>query len=151
MRSLAELIKIKASFLPDETLTALQYFDRIGILDEILSSRLEDDFNSLDALPLQVREQVARKMLTSSYRDFIFHRDNYTCARCHRRFPAYELEVDHIVPIALGGFSNPSNLQTLCRECHKKKTREDIEKLNSMRKVQGPQKHLFEFERLPRS
>ena len=31
-------------------------------------------------------------------------------------------EVDHIVPLASGGSSEPSNLQCLCRVCHERKT-----------------------------
>lgn len=39
------------------------------------------------------------------------------------REPALKLEVDHIVPIALGGAEyDLNNMQTLCEECHKKKT-----------------------------
>lgn len=44
---------------------------------------------------------------------------NPTCAACGRmRF----LEADHIVPLHLGGTNEPSNLQSLCRECHALKT-----------------------------
>lgn len=35
------------------------------------------------------------------------------------------LTVDHIIPLKLGGTSDPSNLQTLCAKCHKMKTLED--------------------------
>ena len=31
-------------------------------------------------------------------------------------------EVDHIVPIALGGDNNKLNLQPICRDCHERKT-----------------------------
>jgi 5-methylcytosine-specific restriction protein A len=46
-------------------------------------------------------------------------RDAYTCRSCGR----WGNEVDHIVPIAEGG--DPwamSNLQTLCKGCHSRKT-----------------------------
>lgn len=32
------------------------------------------------------------------------------------------LEVDHIVPLHLGGSNEPENLQLLCIKCHKEKT-----------------------------
>ena len=35
------------------------------------------------------------------------------------------LEVDHLVPVSKGGRDHPSNLQTLCHDCHIKKTRFD--------------------------
>lgn len=35
-------------------------------------------------------------------------------------------EVDHVVPILKGGADTEENMQTLCRECHEKKTRDDL-------------------------
>lgn len=54
----------------------------------------------------------------------VFRRDRYTCRACLRRFPRRQLEVDHIVEIARGGPSlDYANLQTLCKRCHRGKTR----------------------------
>lgn len=51
-------------------------------------------------------------------------RDRYTCQSCRRRLRARHLEVDHVVEIARGGPSlDYLNLQTLCRPCHREKTR----------------------------
>lgn len=51
------------------------------------------------------------------------------------------LTVDHIMPIALGGDEwDMKNLQTLCEECHKKKTRRDIKKIAALRKVENMQR-----------
>lgn len=47
-------------------------------------------------------------------------RDLYTCAGCGRVTP--ELEVDHIVPLHLGGADRDANLELLCIPCHRKKT-----------------------------
>ena len=59
-----------------------------------------------------------------SARSFVLLRDRYTCRRCGRRHRARDLEVDHIVEVARGGASlEYSNLQTLCRACHREKTR----------------------------
>lgn len=57
-------------------------------------------------------------------RIYVMHRDRYTCQHCQVRRRARELEVDHIVEIARGGESlRYENLQTLCRGCHREKTR----------------------------
>ena len=40
------------------------------------------------------------------------------CALCHE---GIYLEVDHIVPISLGGSDDRSNLQCLCRKCNRSK------------------------------
>ena len=54
-----------------------------------------------------------------------FDRDGWRCQRCGR---AGRLEVDHIIPLATGGAPyDLANLQTLCRACHIRKTREDAE------------------------
>lgn len=43
---------------------------------------------------------------------------------CSHPKPCYLLadEVDHIVPLAMGGAEDASNLQPLCRDCHAEKT-----------------------------
>jgi 5-methylcytosine-specific restriction endonuclease McrA len=57
-------------------------------------------------------------------RTYAIHRDRFTCRACRRRCRVAELEVDHIVEIARGGAPlDPANLQTLCRRCHREKTR----------------------------
>jgi 5-methylcytosine-specific restriction endonuclease McrA len=51
-------------------------------------------------------------------------RDRYRCQMCGTRRRARELDVDHIVEIARGGAAlEYSNLQTVCRQCHRAKTR----------------------------
>jgi 5-methylcytosine-specific restriction endonuclease McrA len=57
-------------------------------------------------------------------RTYAIHRDRFTCRACGRRCRVAQLEVDHIVEIARGGAPlDPANLQTLCRGCHREKTR----------------------------
>lgn len=59
-----------------------------------------------------------------SARSFVMLRDRYTCQVCGRRKRARELDVDHIVEIARGGPAlEYSNLRTVCRPCHREKTR----------------------------
>ncbi len=56
-------------------------------------------------------------------RHYVLLRDRYTCRSCGQRRRARELEVDHRIEIARGGAALEfSNLQTLCRECHRRKT-----------------------------
>jgi 5-methylcytosine-specific restriction endonuclease McrA len=58
-----------------------------------------------------------------SARTYVMARDRYTCQICHRRAKARSLDVDHILEISRGGASlEYSNLQTVCRECHRQKT-----------------------------
>ncbi|MFX0172749.1 MAG: HNH endonuclease [Candidatus Hodarchaeota archaeon] len=90
-------------------------------------------------------------------RSYIMKRDNYSCVKCgykesdysyiwkldykerkslmKKKFPNVRylipiLEVDHIIPIAMGGDPfDRENLQTLCEVCHKEKTKEDLRKI----------------------
>ncbi|MFB5623289.1 MAG: HNH endonuclease [Nitrosopumilus sp.] len=55
-------------------------------------------------------------------RKLVLVRDDYACVKCGH--PADE--VDHIVPKCIGGGDDLSNLQSLCHDCHRKKTRKDI-------------------------
>ncbi|MGP8072398.1 MAG: HNH endonuclease [Thermoplasmata archaeon] len=59
-----------------------------------------------------------------SARSYVMLRDRYTCRLCGTRRRARDLDVDHIVEIARGGAAlEYSNLQTVCRPCHRRKTR----------------------------
>lgn len=63
-------------------------------------------------------------------REIALERDGYRCRQCGivpERLR--DLEVDHIVPLRNGGARlDLSNLQTLCRRCHKAKHRRSDER-----------------------
>lgn len=48
----------------------------------------------------------------------ILRRDNHACRYCGRSAPEVELTIDHVVPTALGGSDEPTNLVTACRDCN---------------------------------
>lgn len=51
---------------------------------------------------------------------------NPLCEHCDRRgVVSLAKEVDHIVSLEAGGTDDPSNLQSLCKDCHYKKTQKD--------------------------
>jgi 5-methylcytosine-specific restriction endonuclease McrA len=45
----------------------------------------------------------------------------YRCAYCHVRITSKTKQIDHIMPLALGGTNNRCNLQMLCRPCNARK------------------------------
>ena len=47
------------------------------------------------------------------------------CEKCAARLKTGEGEYDHIIPIALGGETETSNGQLLCRVCHSGKTHQE--------------------------
>ena len=51
-------------------------------------------------------------------RQAVFERDGGRCVDCGERF---DLQYDHVIPIALGGASTAANLQLLCGDCNRRK------------------------------
>ncbi len=64
-----------------------------------------------------------RKLMTPQLKEQIKRRDNYTCQICGKYMPdGVGLHIDHIIPVAKGGKSIPSNLQVLCSKCNGSKS-----------------------------
>lgn len=62
----------------------------------------------------------------------VFFRDRGRCCRCERDLggtfsPVNRAEYDHIVPLALGGLNDVTNLQLLCKECNNSKRAARVE------------------------
>lgn len=66
-----------------------------------------DDTSSVNTRP------VSRRL-----RFEILRRDGHTCRYCGAAAPDVPLTVDHVVPVALGGTNDPSNLVCACRDCN---------------------------------
>lgn len=52
----------------------------------------------------------------------ILRRDNHACRYCGATAPGVKLNVDHVIPQALGGSDKPDNLVTSCADCNAGKT-----------------------------
>lgn len=52
----------------------------------------------------------------------IFRRDNHACRYCGSMAPDAKLTIDHVIPAALGGSDEASNLVTACADCNGGKT-----------------------------
>lgn len=66
-----------------------------------------------------------RTLMTRKLREFIKNRDNFTCCSCGNSThvePNLLLEIDHIIPVAKGGYTVEENLQTLCWKCNRSKS-----------------------------
>lgn len=60
-----------------------------------------------------------RMPIPEDVRRYVFQRDRGQCQRCGSR---ELLQFDHIIPVALGGSSEPENLQLLCASCNREKS-----------------------------
>lgn len=75
---------------------------------------------------IKFKKSVAgqRALMTSSLRQKIMRRDNFTCVKCGistKVEPHLLLEIDHITPISKGGLTTENNLRTLCWKCNREK------------------------------
>lgn len=65
-------------------------------------------------IPPRVRDRIARKA-------------DDCCQQCRRPIVGkLRAEFDHIVPLILGGENRETNIQMLCSECHKAKSKLDV-------------------------
>jgi 5-methylcytosine-specific restriction protein A len=80
-----------------------------------------------------------RRALSTTQRLELYLTAKGHCQACGwRLMPGTRWEVDHIVPLALGGTDTPDNLQVLCSACHGSKTRErDLPALGKARRRQA--------------
>ena len=62
-----------------------------------------------------------RQRRSSSKRTRILARDHYRCQYCGTRGGAFDLTMDHILPVSRGGSTSPDNLVAACFACNQKK------------------------------
>jgi 5-methylcytosine-specific restriction endonuclease McrA len=66
----------------------------------------------------QPRPQAQRQPIPREVRRAVFERDGGQCVECGSKF---DLQYDHLIPVALGGATTVDNLQLLCGECNRLK------------------------------
>ncbi|MDO4271882.1 MAG: HNH endonuclease signature motif containing protein [Candidatus Saccharibacteria bacterium] len=92
------------------------------LLDE---PRLQDFAEYLNQqIKYRKSAKFQRQLMTKALRQMILQRDDYTCKNCGVSSKTEKhllLEIDHIMPIAKGGITTESNLQTLCWKCNRSK------------------------------
>jgi len=64
------------------------------------------------------RERGRRETIPREVRRAVFERDGGKCAQCGSKF---DLQYDHVLPVALGGATTVGNLQLLCGDCNRGK------------------------------
>ena len=60
-----------------------------------------------------------RVAIPTEMRRAVFERDGGKCVECESSF---DLQYDHILPVALGGATTIENLQLLCADCNRRKS-----------------------------
>jgi HNH endonuclease len=70
------------------------------------------------SLAADTESQLRRQPIPREVRLAVFERDRGRCVQCGA---AFELQFDHVIPVALGGASTAENLQVLCATCNRAK------------------------------
>lgn len=83
-------------------------------MNKLTSLKRKVDTIDISRGALAVKRIVGREL--QRIRDRILLRDEYTCRKCGR--VTVDLEVDHVVPLHLGGRESDENRACLCRKCH---------------------------------
>jgi hypothetical protein len=63
--------------------------------------------------------RTTRIAISSEIRRAVFERDGGRCVECESNF---DLQYDHVLPVALGGATTIENLQLLCADCNRRKS-----------------------------
>jgi 5-methylcytosine-specific restriction enzyme A len=65
--------------------------------------------------------KTPRIAIPTGVRNYVYQRDNCRCQSCGQSENSTQLSIDHIIPLALGGSNDISNLQTFCLSCNSRK------------------------------
>jgi 5-methylcytosine-specific restriction endonuclease McrA len=68
-----------------------------------------------------MNKKTPRIKIPPEVRKYVFQRDRHQCQSCGQTGTETQLTIDHIIPLALGGTNDISNLQTLCSPCNSQK------------------------------
>jgi hypothetical protein len=93
------------ALIRDRQRRSAQKLDRAHMLLNIDEGRIARPRGRREPIPREVRRAV-------------FERGGGKCAECGSTF---DLQYDHVIPVALGGASSVENLQLLCAHCNREK------------------------------
>jgi HNH endonuclease len=77
-----------------------------------------DRAKQMSAMGTEPRGLMSRGQIPDDVKRFVWTRDGGCCRNCGS---VVELQFDHVIPVAMGGSSEPENLQILCGPCNRRK------------------------------
>ena len=86
-----------------------------------------------------ITRSIRQPVFSTSFRLNLFLKRKGSCASCYQKIDAGKAwDIDHILPVALGGTNEPENLQILCKPCHQSKTtKSDIPRIAKTKRLKA--------------
>ena len=86
-----------------------------------------------------ITRSTCRQFFSTSFRLNLFLKRKGACARCYQKIDAGKAwDIDHIIPLGLGGTNEAKNLQILCKPCHQSKTSQsDIPRIAKTKRLKA--------------
>lgn len=94
------------ALIRDRQRKATQRLDRAHMLLNVEEGQEQRPPGQRQSIPREIRRAV-------------FERDGGQCVACGSNF---DLQYDHVIPVALGGATTVANLQLLCGQCNREKS-----------------------------
>lgn len=107
-----------------EHITSIKRVMNLLPVTKVIVETAEFDLQLLKALengeplPQGTDYQKGQQLGYYNLRQYILHRDNYTCQACRTNKDGVKLHIHHLESRTQGG-NAPDNLVTLCEDCHK--------------------------------
>ena len=88
--------------------------------------------------PMKAVNCMKRRTIPPKIRLSLFLSANGHCQSCRAKIhPGQKWELDHIIPLALGGSNSLENMQILCKICHRCKTNQgDITQIAKAKRLE---------------
>lgn len=82
--------------------------------------------------------ETKRKKFSSKQRLECFVKHGALCYLCETKIkPGEEWQIEHILPVALGGSNEDENLRPVHVHCHKPKTKDDVGKISKANRLRA--------------
>lgn len=76
--------------------------------------------------------EIKRKRLTKKERQQVYEKYNGHCAYCGKELDIKDMQVDHMIPLRLGGADDMTNYMPACRQCNHYKRGNSLEGFRTM-------------------
>lgn len=133
-RNAVDILNTQTSMLGNDlellhqTRTRLEAFKTYHIAISDALDLINDHIESVEARFRRKAEKTKDRQYIAKNYDSIFvqigRRDGFHCAACKT---THDLQIDHVMPLALGGDNQLSNLQLLCASCNLSKSDSEID------------------------